>query len=53
MTRIEILERDAKNFSEVIFRTSKAPTLEYYDGEISSRIYPINRGQDKIVFQTS
>jgi serine phosphatase RsbU (regulator of sigma subunit) len=23
--------------------------LEYFDGEISSRIYPINRGQDKII----
>ncbi len=50
MTRIGILERDAQNFSNVIFRTSKAPTLEYYDVEISSRIYPISRGQDKIVF---
>ena len=50
MNRINLLERDAINFSQSIFRTSKAPTLEYYDGEISSRLYPISREQDKIVF---
>ena len=50
MTHTELLEREADNYFQRMFRTSKAPSIEYYNSEIGGKLYSISKEQDKIVF---